>query len=105
MPERPHNHPPTDNLAALGEAERDAALCRVEALLSPSPTRRDPGRGSQSSVWSGARRQKEGATQRPRPRSTRSCHRISRSLSDSRFGEGERQRLLTIEDESIKNNL
>ena len=28
-----------------------------------------------------------------------------RSLSDSRFGEGERQRLLTIEDESIKNNL
>ena len=29
----------------------------------------------------------------------------ARSLSDSRFGEGERQRLLTIEDESIKNNL
>ena len=28
-----------------------------------------------------------------------------RSLSDSRFGEGERQRLLTIEDKSIKNNL
>ena len=27
------------------------------------------------------------------------------SLSDSRFGEGERQRLLTIEGESIKNNL
>ena len=30
---------------------------------------------------------------------------FDRSLSDSRFGEGERQRLLTIEDESIKNNL
>ena len=30
---------------------------------------------------------------------------ITRSLSDSRFGEGERQRLLTIEGESIKNNL
>ena len=29
----------------------------------------------------------------------------SRSLSDSKFSEGERQRLLTIEDESIKNNL
>ena len=29
----------------------------------------------------------------------------TRSLSDSRFGEGERQRLLTIEDKSIKNNL
>ena len=29
----------------------------------------------------------------------------ARSLSDSRFGEGERQRLLTIEGESIKNNL
>ena len=29
----------------------------------------------------------------------------ARSLSDSKFSEGERQRLLTIEDESIKNNL
>ena len=29
----------------------------------------------------------------------------ARSLSDSRFGEGERQGLLTIEDKSIKNNL
>ena len=32
-------------------------------------------------------------------------HRWARSLSDSRFGEGERQRLLTIEDKSIKNYL
>ena len=32
MPERPHNDPPTDNLTTLGEAERDAALCRFEAL-------------------------------------------------------------------------
>ena len=31
--------------------------------------------------------------------------RDARSLSDSRFGEGERQRLLTIEDKSIKNYL
>ena len=35
----------------------------------------------------------------------RAAVRVSRSLSDSRFGEGERQRLLAIEDESIKNNL
>ena len=36
---------------------------------------------------------------------TRAERTLSRSLSDSKFSEGERQRLLTIEDESIKNNL
>ena len=32
MPERPHNDPPTDNLTALGEADRDAALRRSQTL-------------------------------------------------------------------------
>ena len=34
MGERPHTDPPTDSLTTLGEAERDAALRRFEALPS-----------------------------------------------------------------------
>ena len=32
MADRPQSDPPTDNLTMLGEAERDAALCRFKAL-------------------------------------------------------------------------
>ena len=32
MSDRPQNDPPTDSLTTLGEAERDAALRRFEAL-------------------------------------------------------------------------
>ena len=35
MTERPQSDPPTDNLAALGDAERDAALCRCEMERGP----------------------------------------------------------------------
>ena len=60
MPDRPQSDPPTDTLTASGEAGRDTALCGFEALRPPSPTRRNAGRSSRSSEYSGARRRTPG---------------------------------------------